>query len=245
MLQPSFLIYFTKPKSLGKIASEKGVAKASAFNFIDGKRTDDPDFIAMRFLVNVLHKNGISLVQYKHAIRIRMLLDEYGIEPEAGEAIIKKLLVAIYTEKWNPEDLISTLKQFKESAGVWSMISLEYATDQIRCKEMYNNYHVQLAQEKKDYAELVNKHKVVRDNMDILTKFGGASRIFTDALKYKPKYLQLLKDTDNAQNGKPIDSTKLKKLNKLLTRTVTEEDILDKINDIKQNPEEYWHLFDN
>ncbi len=67
--------YFTKPKSLGKIALEKGVAKASAFNIIDGKRTEDPDFIAMRFLVNVIHKNGISLVQYKSGIRIRMLLD--------------------------------------------------------------------------------------------------------------------------------------------------------------------------
>ncbi len=125
------------------------------------------------------------------------------------------------------------------------MTPMQYAEDRIKSREIYNNQHAQLTKLKKDFAEFVEKDKVVRNNMDILTKFGGANRLFTDAQSYKLKYQELLRKRNLSHNGKPVDEAKLKKLNQLLACTVTEEIFLEKLDDITENPEKYWHLFDN
>ena len=65
-----------------------------------------------------------------------------------------------------------------------------------------------------------------------------------EAESYKAKYEKLLKDNQLARNEKSIDSTKLKNLNEKLIRPVTEAKFLEILNDIRQNPVEYWYFFE-
>jgi hypothetical protein len=48
----------------------------------------------------------------------------------------------------------------------------------------------------------------------------------------------LLKDNQLARNEKPIDSAELENLNKKLLRPVTEAQLLEKMEDTRQNPAE-------
>ena len=92
--------YFTTPLSMDRIAAICGISKTSVFNIVTAKKGEDPSFALMRYLVENLDKNGTDVVRYGQAIRISKLLDEHGIDHEAGERIIEEFLVACYQEHW-------------------------------------------------------------------------------------------------------------------------------------------------
>ena len=59
-------------------------------------------------------------------------------------------------------------------------------------------------------------------------------------MKYKSKYLSLKKQIES---GHPIDPDELKKLNKYMINPLNEDDVLDKIENIRLHPSRYIQLF--
>ena len=73
---------------------------------------------------------------------------------------------------------------------------------------------------------------------------GGINRALTgeefNRIKYKSRYLSLKKQIES---GHPIDPNGLKKLNKYMFNPLGEDDVLDKIEDIRLRPSRYIQLF--
>ena len=61
-----------------------------------------------------------------------------------------------------------------------------------------------------------------------------------DRIKYQSRYLSLKK---RIQSGHPIDPDELKKLNKYMINPLGEDDVLNKIEDIRLHPSRYSQLF--
>ena len=128
--------YFNSPwQSIDWIAKELTIPKSSVFNIVRGKKIEDPDFLLVRFLVTNLNKEGIDVPRYASAIHISILLDEYGIEPEAAERMMEEILTALYKERWPVADAIDTLRRFDEEADEWGQSALQYALDRINAAE--------------------------------------------------------------------------------------------------------------
>jgi len=64
-----------------------------------------------------------------------------------------------------------------------------------------------------------------------------------DMRHYKQKYELLLKESQVAREGRSMDKKQLHDLNKKLVSPITEEQVLEKIDDIRRDPASYWHLF--
>ena len=73
--------------------------------------------------------------------------------------------------------------------------------------------------------------------MQIFKEGGGITRALKgeefERIKYKSKYLSLKKQIES---GHPIAPDELKKLNKYMIKPLGEDDVLDKIEDIRLHP---------
>lgn len=243
IIQKMLELYFTTPLSYARIAEICGIPKTSIFNVVKNKKGEDPSFELMRYLVENLGKRGIDVPTYGGSIRIYRLLDEHGIDQETGERIIEEFLVACFQEHWPAADVVATLKNFKLCAEEYGMTPYEYSKQRFRDREVMKNYREWIETEKKELKKL----KMVRENYEFFsTHVVQLSWIKAEeANDYKAKYKKLLKDTRSARNEKSIESAKLEKLNKKLFVPITETKFLEKIEDIRQNPDNYWYLFDD
>lgn len=140
-------------------------------------------------------------------------------------------------------DALATLKHFTLCAEEYGMTPYEYSMQRFRDRETMKTYKERIETEKRELKKL----KMVRDNYE----FFSTHRVelswikAEEAKEYKAKYEKFLKDTQSARNEKSIESAKLKKLNKKLFVPITETKFLEKIEDIRQNPANYWYLFDD
>lgn len=236
--------YFTNPWSLGRIARYYGVPKTTVFNLVTAKKGEDPSFALMRYLVVNLDKRGTDVVRYSDALRISMLLNEHGIDLETGERIMEELLVACFQEHFPAAAAITTLKQL--SNNEYGMRPMAFAIERSHEMQEFNILRERKKEEKISLAEFVKTNKMVRENYEYFASHPvQVTWIKMDeAESYKAKYEKLLKDNQLASNEKSIDSTKLKNLNRKLIRPVTEAKFLEILNDIRQNPAEYWYFFE-
>ena len=241
--------YFNSPwRSIDWIAKELTIPKSSVFNIVRGKKIEDPDFLLVRFLVTNLNKEGIDVPRYASAIHISILLDEYGIEPEAAERMMEELLTALYKERWPVADAIDTLRRFDEEADEWGQSALQYALDRINAAEKLKEYNLKIEKQKTRLATYVQANEIVPNNFKYFNKRFGVwfniSQMESDMRHYKQKYELLLKESQLAREGRSIDEGQLHELNKNLVCPITEEQVLEKIDDIRHNPARYWHLFE-
>lgn len=236
--------YFTKPWSLGQIARYYGVPKTTVFNLITAKKGEDPSFALMRYLVVNLDKRGTDVVHHSDAIRISMLLKEHGIDLETGERIMEEILVACFQKHFPAAAAITTLKQL--SNNEYGMTPMDFAIERNREIHEFNIVRERKKEEKISLAEFVNTNRMVRENYEYFASHPVQVTWLKmdEAESYKAKYEKLLKDNQLAGNEKPIDSTKLRNLNKKLIRPITEAKFLEILDDIRQNPAEYWYFFE-
>jgi len=173
-----------------------------------------------------------------------MLLSEHGIDLETGERIMEELLVACFQEHFPAEAAITILKRL--SNNEYGMRPMAFAIE--RSNEIQELYILRerKKEEKISLAEFVKANKIVRENYEYFTSHPVQLSWIkvAEAESYKAKYEKLLKDNQLARNEKSIDSTKLKNLNEKLIRPVTEAKFLEILNDIRQNPVEYWYFFE-
>lgn len=240
--------FFTTPHSMGWIAQKCGISKSSVFNIVNAKMAEDPDFTLMRYLVVNLEKTGIDVPKYGSAIRIHHLLEEYGIDAETGESIMEKILTMCYREHWDPSVAIAALKRFEEGAREWGMTPREYEADQIKSWDLMRSYHAQIDKEREKLNSYIKNNKLLGAYYGLLSAEGGPREILAathDAKIYKEKYYKLLNDTRQARMDKSIDKRELDKLNKRLGRNALgEQQVLEKLEDIRLEPAKYWYLFD-
>ena len=192
----------------------------SVFNIVRGKKIEDPDFLLVRFLVTNLNKKGIDVPRYASAIHISILLDEYGIEPEAAERMMEELLTALYKERWPVADAIDTLRRFDEEADEWGQSALQYALDRINAAEKLKEYNLKIEKQKTRLATYVQANEIVPNNFKYFNKRFGVwfniSQMESDMRHYKQKYELLLKESQLAREGRSIDEGQLHELNKNL-----------------------------
>jgi hypothetical protein len=233
-----------KPLSLDQIATQTGVSKSTAFNIVHEAEKEDPNYPLLRALVVNLSKDGSDCFQYAHVIRILACLREYGIDPFEAEKIIKKLLPALYRENWNPSDAIKILKKFDESSERFGKTRFEHSRYITNLIFQEQESRKRLAEYQRKTQSLIREHKIIQDNIDLFKDPHGLIRASAfqamDGIRYKQKYEDLKRQMDS---GKPIDPEKMKKLNEYMPEPVTEQQVLDKLEDIKNNPANYYELF--
>jgi hypothetical protein len=239
--------YFTTPLSLDRIAGICGISKTSVFNIVTAKKGEDPSFALMRYLVENLDKNGTDVVHYGQAIRISKLLDEHGIDQETGERIMEEFLVACSQEHWPVADAVDTLIRYKLVAKEYAMTPMGFCIERNQWIEVLKSLQERKNKVQEGLNKLIKVDKMVRDNFDYFASnpFQLSWLMAREAEQYKTKYEELLKDIQVSRNEKSIDSTELENLNKKLIRPVTQAQLLEKLEDIRQNPAKYWHIFED
>jgi len=107
--------------------------------------------------------------------------------------------------------------------------------------------HDLIAKEQKKLQDFLSRNAILRIKYSLL---GGAKGVFRsraaieDAKVYKEKYYKLLRDAQLARRDKSVDKKALHKLNRRLGwDAVTEQRVLEKLEDIRVDPEKYWYLF--
>jgi hypothetical protein len=237
--------YFTTPLSLDRIAGICGISKTSVFNIVTAKKGEDPSFALMRHLVENLDKNGTDVVSYGRAIRISKLLDEHGIDQETGERIMEEFLVACYQEHWPVADAVDTLISYKLVAKEYAMTPMGFCIERNQWIEVLKSLQERKDEVQEGLNKLIKVDKMVRDNFDYFASNPVQLSWLRarEAQQYKTKYEELLKDIQVSRNEKSIDSTEFENLNKKLLRPVTQTQLLEKLEDIRQNPAKYWHPY--
>lgn len=116
-----------------------------------------------------------------------------------------------------------------------------------KCYQAMESQHDLITKEQKKLQDFLFNNKALRINYSLL---GGAKGIFRsiaaieDAKVYKEKYYKLLRDTQLARRDKSVDKKALHKLNRRLGwDAVTEQRVLEKLEDTRVEPEKYWYLF--
>ena len=92
---------------------------------------------------------------------------------------------------------------------------------------------------------LISDNRIVKSNLQIFMESGGGIYRALDGekfdrIKYQSRYLSLKK---LIESGHPIDPDELKKLNKYMINPLGEDDVLNKIEDIRLHPSRYVQLF--
>ena len=149
--------------------------------------------------------------------------------------------------RWPVADAVGTLIRFKLVAKEYAMTPMGFCIESNQWMEVLKNLQERKNKVQEGLNELVNVDKMVRDNFDYFTSHPVQLSWLraSEAEQYKTKYEELLKDIQFIRNEKSIDSTELENLNKKLLRPVSQAQLLEKIEDIRQNPAKYRHIFEN
>ena len=202
----------------------------------------------MRALAVNLRKNGSDLSQYTSIIRMSSLLAEYGVDYATGEEILEKFLSSCYKLKWDPSDAVLTLQKFSQSAARYGHSPMEHANFFNKLQSSEAKLYLRIIQARKKLRELIQKHDIVQDNLDVFLEEDGVTRWVTNnkmtTIESERQISELKKDIHLSQQSKSIDPDELSKLNESLIVPVSESDVTDKLDDIRRHPSIYPNLFD-
>jgi hypothetical protein len=100
----------------------------------------------------------------------------------------------------------------------------------------------------KKLRDLIKKHDIVQNNLDVfLTEDGFTCWMVNNKLttiETQGQIKELKNDISLSQQNKSIDPIELEKLNESLIFPVSEQEALDKLDDIRRHPSMYSYLFD-
>ena len=160
------------------------------------------------------------------------------------EELIRHLLPALYKGNWSVADAIEGLQKFENSSSRFGHTHWEHSAYFNNLRSQLREYTSQIEKAKLDLNSLLDENKFVKRNLQIFKDAGGIRRALdgeeSDRIKYKSKYLSLKKQIES---GHPIDPDELKKLNRYMINLLGEEDVLDKIEDIRLHPSRYFSYF--
>lgn len=228
--------------SLGDISKLVGISKTSVYNIIRSMEKKDPDFPLMRALIENLHKDGTDVRQYADILRIFEILEENDIDHDIAEDMIKSILLTCYQENWEPSEAIKTMNLISSSAIRYGKSISDHARHFIELR-------VKIEKEEKVLSDLKLSNEILRKNLEVFKTQDGVQHWVTDMklaeASYPDDIKELKKDLRLCREGKSIDPSELEKLNKRLIHSVSEEDILNRLDDIRRHPSNYRDLFEN
>ena len=162
----------------------------------------------------------------------------YQLGANDAEEIIRHLLPALYKARWTVANAIDGLQKFENSAKEFGHTPWEHwGYFEKVSKSSEKRYNSQIEKAKLELNSLLADNKFVKINLQIFKEGGGITRALKgeefERIKYKSKYLSLKKQIES---GHPIAPDELKQLNKYTIKPLGEDDVLDKIEDIRLRP---------
>jgi hypothetical protein len=146
-----------------------------------------------------------------------------------------------------PHHAISTLKSFEDQSGLFTSSPFEYASQMAQSKAILQKHRALVIAEEEKLRNLKQVNLLTSINIRQLSSAGVVTDgldALNEAKLYKKKYHDLLKES-SGDRKLAVDTNNLKKLNKNLGyKVVSEESVLEKIEQIASNPDEFWFLFD-
>jgi hypothetical protein len=95
--------------------------------------------------------------------------------------------------------------------------------------------------------KLIESNEIVKENLDLFLQPSAFTELDLDqwrkVSRYKGKYDNLKRDLQLNKQGKNLDPNEVRKLNDRLIIPISEEEILDKIEDIRMHASKYRRLF--
>jgi hypothetical protein len=240
-------IRYVKGESPTKISKKFGISRTSYYSIISDAERQDPDFPLMRALAVNLKKNGLDARKYAESLRISNLLEQFSVVPRTGERLMEGLLVACHRENWKPIQAVKTLKLFADSADKFGHTLSEHEVywRKLHYQDLDKKKEIEEAEE--EFKKFIETHEIVKDNLKLFMKPKGLSELdiqkWSEASKYKQKYEDLKKDLHLARQGKALDPNEVKKLNDKLVIPISEEEIVDKLEEIRMHLSTYIRLF--
>ncbi len=202
----------------------------------------------MRTLAVNLKKNGSDLSQYASIIRISSLLEEYGVDYATGEELLGKFLPTCYKLQWEPSVAVHALRQFLASAERYGHTPMEHANFFNKLQSSETKLYLRIIQARKKLRELIQKYAIVQDNLEFFLSEDGVMRWVTNnkmtTIESEWQIRELKKDIHLSQQSKSIDPDELSRLNESLIVPVSEQEVVDKLDDIRRHPSMYPNLFD-
>lgn len=151
-------LYMTRGDiSFSDIGKLVGISKTSVYNIIRSMDKKDPVFPLMRAIIENLHRDGTDARQYADMLRIFEILEEYEIEHDIAEEMIKSILLTCYHENWEPSETIKTMKLISSSALRYGKSITDHARHFIELQ-------VKIEKEEKTLSDL----KVSNENIGII-----------------------------------------------------------------------------
>ena len=103
-------------------------------------------------------------------------------------------------------------------------------------------------QARKKLRDFIKKYDIVQDNLDLFLSEDGVLHLITSnkmtAIESNWQIKDLKNDISLSKQNKSIDPIELDKLNESLIIPVSEQEALDKLDDIRRHPSMYSYLFD-
>jgi hypothetical protein len=235
-------------KTLDLIAELTGISKTSVFNIARGMEDKDPDYVLMRTLAVNLKKNGSDLSQYASVIRMSGVLDENGVDYATCEELLGKFLPTCYKLQWEPSAAVHALYKFLASAERYGHSPLEHANYFNKLQTTENKVMLRTLQARKKLRDLTKKYDFVQNNLDLFFSEDGVLHLITSnkmtVIESDRQIKELKNDISLSQQNKSIDPIELEQLNESLIVPVSEQEVLDKLDDIRRHPSMYLYLFD-
>jgi hypothetical protein len=236
-----------KGESPTRICKKLGISRTSYYSIIRDTESQDPDISLMRTLAVNLRKNGLDTRKYAKSLRISNLLEQFGIIPRTGELLMEGLLVACHKENWKPIQAVKTLKLFADSADEFGHTLSEHEAYWRKLHHQDLDRKKEIEQAEEELKKFIETHEIVKDNLKLFMEPKGLTELdiqkWSEASKYKQKYEDLKKDLHLARQGKALDPNEVKKLNDKLVVAISEEEILDKLEEIRMHLSTYHSLF--
>jgi hypothetical protein len=235
-------------KTLDLIADLTGISKTSVFNIARGLDGHDPDYVLMRTLAVNLRKNGSDLSQYATVIRISSLLDEHGVDYATAEDLLQKFIPMCYKLHWEPASVVLALHKFLHSAERFGHTAMEHAIYFNKLHASEANLHVRNYKKRKELRDLIQKCDFAKDNLDVFLSEDGFESLITmnkiRIIELESEIKALKKDALLSQQHDSIDPPEISKLNESLIIPVSEQEVMNKLEDIRRHPSMYPYLFD-
>jgi hypothetical protein len=242
-----FYIYYLKGDLITKICRRVGISRSSSYNLIDDLKKTDPNFPLMRALAVNLKRNGSDLGKYAASLRIHEILEEFGIDQLSGEKLLKEVVVECYKENWKPFDAINAYRTFLESAEQFGHTQQEHINYFRKLRYQDRDLKEEIEERQKVIKKLIEDHKVIKHNLETFLEYDGIRDLdihrWSEDSKYKQKYEDLKRQLKLYHKGESIDPAEVKKVNDINIVPITEQDILEKIDEIRIHPSLYSTLF--
>ena len=180
-------------------------------------------------------------------LRIHEILEEFGIDQLSGEKLLKEVVVECYKENWKPFDAINAYRTFLESAEQFGHTQQEHINYFRKLRYQDRDLKEEIEERQKVIKKLIEDHKVIKHNLETFLEYDGIRDLdihrWSEDSKYKQQYEDLKSQLMHYQKGESIDPAEVKKVNDINIVPITEQDILEKIDEIRIHPSLYSTLF--